>query len=147
MVSDSIYSAVAAAYKAQTATFPSIGYTPRFGMEAIPNTGGGRDWKVYTIDSVPVIPVSEISHYDQYLTGATHFACITISENIQMGSSFATLPDTRNVENAGMLIDQSTSAKDYGMFYFLAHALLATTIANTDMVSATQIYALPKEIL
>ena len=92
---------------------------------------------------MPVIPISDINILDRYLTGTTHFAAITSSRNISLGASFADLPNLDS-PNIGMIIQRETDVRELGKYYFAAHALFATTIADTDFFVGTQRYAVPQ---
>ena len=43
----------------------------------------------------------------------------------------------------GLMLEMETGVKNYGMFYFLSHQLMATAIADTNYIVATQEYAVP----
>lgn len=140
LVSNSIYNAIADAYRKMCVSVTCL--NPRLSRReyTISTPRGSRPIYVYFIDDVPVIPITDINHYDKYLTGATHFAAITPSRNIGLGASFASLP-TLEGGDVGMLIERKESAKEWGQYHFLAHALFAATIADTDYFVGTQVYA------
>lgn len=146
-VTPSIFSAIAKAYNDQPQAISVAGVTRRITKEVMPGVNGAREFYVYKIDGVVIVPVNELAEFDNYLTGATHLAAITVSGNIQLGSSFATLPATRAGEGVGMVIEQGSGTKDWGMYSFLAHALFHAAIADTDLIVATQIYAEPEQLL
>lgn len=143
LVSPSIYRAIAREFRFQTISFNDI--NPRltrreFSRQGI---GGSKPIYVYYIDDMPVIPISDINILDRYLTGTTHFAAITSSRNISLGASFADLPNLDS-PNIGMIIQRETDVRELGKYYFAAHALFATTIADTDFFVGTQRYAVPQ---
>lgn len=143
LVSTSIFNAIAKAYNEQCVSITCV--NPRLTREefSVNTRRGARKVYVYYIDQVPVIPVSDINYMDRYLTGMTHFAALTVSGNIGLGASFATLPDVET-PGVGMIIERETSARDYGKYYFLAHSLFATTLADTDFFVGSQIYVEPE---
>lgn len=142
IVSTSIFKAIATAYNQQCINIACV--NPRLSREEFSfNTSRGqRKMYVYYIDQVPVIPIADINYMDRYLKGMTHFAGITASGNISLGSSFAELPDVED-PGVGILIERGTSAKNYGKYDFLAHALFSTAIADTDYIVASQIFVQP----
>lgn len=105
----------------------------------ITTANGPRPLHVYMIDDTVVIPLTEIGQYDQYLTGRSHFAYLTLSGVIQLGSSFGALPVV-NESNVGILMQVSTNVEDYGKFKFLSHALLASAINDTNYITGSYLY-------
>lgn len=105
-------------------------------------SGVNRPINVYYIDDTPVIPVTDTNQFTKYLTGTTHLAVLTVSRNISLGSSFSALPSLNdNMQDIGMMVERKETVDEYGKYKFLAHALFATSINDTDYVSGTQIYA------
>lgn len=105
------------------------------------NTGtGSRTIKVYYIDDTPVIPLHDLNCYDQYLTGSTHMAVLTVGGNIGLGASFGELPDTEK-PGVGILLERGTSIKDMGKISMASQSLFANTIADSDCFVGTQVYA------
>ena len=144
-VSQSIFNAIVEAYNRQCIS--NVCTNPR--LTARDFAGAGNDarsavnsQRVYYIDGMPVVPLSDINCYDEYFTGTLHFAAITASGNISLGGSFGNIPDL-NTNTVGLMIDRETSAKEFGKWYWLAHALLATNIADTDYIVASQEFVLP----
>jgi len=140
LVSQSIYSAVAEEYRKMCVSVTCI--NPRIERKAV--SWNGRQYNVYYIDGVPVIPISDINCYDSYLTGSTHLAVLTVSGNINMGASFANLP-TIDRPGMGVRIQQHTDNDKYGKYSFLSHALFSTAIANHKLFAGTQIFCAPKK--
>ncbi len=138
LVSDDVYSGVVTRYNTESAL--AAQNERRLTREAITVGAGARPRLVYYIDQNPIIPLSEIGGFDQWLTGQTHFMGITMAGNIQLGSSFDSIPGT-NGQDVGMLIEQSRQVKDYGTFYYLAHALFANAIVDTDYFVGAQAYS------
>ncbi len=142
LVSSSIHSAIALEFNTLCVAVTCL--NPRITRREFTTTTpkGSRVVFVYYIDGVPVIPISDINCYDQYLTGATHLMAITASGNIGLGSSFDALPvvDGGGGE-VGILIERETSAINLGKYYFLSHALFATTLADTNFYVGTQEFA------
>ena len=143
IVSTSLYNAVTEEYRKLCISVTCI--NPRLTREevSVSTSRGARKQYVYYIDDIPVIPISDISYYDKFLTGATHFAAITVSGNIGLGAAFDSIPDPTNGGNVGVMVQYSEDAKDYGTYYFLSHSLFMTMIADTDFIVATQQYAEP----
>lgn len=141
LVSTSLYNAITEEYRKLCISVTCI--NPRLTRQevSVSTSRGARTQYVYYIDDIPVIPISDISYYDRFLVGATHFAAITVSGNIGLGSSFDSIPDPSNGGNAGVMVQLSQEAKDYGTYYFLSHSLFSTVIADTDYIVATQKYA------
>jgi hypothetical protein len=93
---------------------------------------------VYYIDDTPVIPMSELTAYDQFITNNTHFAGIVASGNIQIGSSFAPVMDI-NGNPIGIAIDRvmDRTRDDYGSWSMLSHAIGKAAIADHTYFSGT----------
>ena len=139
LCSTSIYNAVVEYFNQNRAT---IVIDPRVTRQE--ETVNGQKFYVYYIDSIPVIPVKYSNVFEKYLTGRTHFAYIQSNGNISLGGSFANLPEVNGrPADAGVMLQQGNDAKDYGKYYFLAHQLMATQIADTDYIAGGQIFATP----
>ena len=137
IVSPSVYRAVYAAYQVQSVTASMN--QPRIEKREF-NQAGSRPKTVFFIDETAVVPLHEINHFDQYVKGNSHFAYLTLSGVIQLGSSFASIPGVPNNEVA-VMIEMSTRAKDYGKYHFLSHALMGTAINDTDFITGDYTFA------
>lgn len=115
---------------------------PRITRTGYPMTteAGTRTVYVYMIDDTVIIPIPEVAQYDKYLNGTSHFAYLTLSGVIQLGTSFGELPVV-NESEVGVLMQVSDDAEDYGTHKFLAHALLATAINDTNYIAGDYIFA------
>jgi len=102
----------------------------------------GRTLHVFFIDDTVVIPITEVSQYDKYLTGTSHFAYLTLSGVVQLGGSFSDLPRVGQAE-VSVMMQMSLDAEDYGTHKFLAHSLMATAINDTDYLCGSYAYATP----
>ncbi len=107
-----------------------------------PYQWNGTEIKVLFIDETAIVPLREVAHYDQYTTGTSHFAYLTISGVMQLGASFADIPKVNESEVA-VMVQVSENAEDYGTHKFLAHALMASAINDTDYICGGFTYALP----
>ena len=103
---------------------------------------GARTLEVTMIDNTIVVPIHEVGIVEQYITGTSHFAYLTLSGVIQLGASFASLPVVGSA-NTGLMMQVSQNAEDYGAFKFLAHALMATAINDVNYITGDYIYVLP----
>ena len=94
---------------------------------------------VYYIDETPVIPLSDIAGFDPYITADTHFAGIIASGNIQLGTSFASIPSNVEQQDIGIMVERvdSIANGNYGSYHFLSHALMKAAIADPDFATAT----------
>lgn len=108
----------------------------------IQTNGGTRTVYVFFIDDTVVIPISEISMFDRWLTGTAHFAYLTISGVIQMGSNFAALP-VAGESQVSVMIQVSQNAEDLGTYKYLSHGLMATAINDTDYLCGDYVFAEP----
>lgn len=143
LVSNSLYRAVVQEFNEMCLSNTCL--NPRLTREACP-TGGGRNIYIFSIDGVPVIPINAPMMYEKYFTGSSHFAVLTATGNISLGGSFANLPEVNgNPANIGMIIEQGKNVQDMGKYYFLAHQLFSVSIADSNYVSATQVYAVPNK--
>lgn len=138
LLSPSLFKAVAEAYRKQCNTINCT--NPRLTQEIVPWNGGRH--KVYYIDGIPVIPISDLNCYDSYLTGSTHLAVLTVSGNINMGASFANIPSIDR-PGMGVRIQQHTDNDKYGKYSFISHALFSTAIANHKLLVGTQVFCAP----
>ena len=103
---------------------------------------GQRTVYVFMIDDTVVIPISEMSVYDQFITGTSHFCFLTISGVIQMGSSFGNIPVV-NENEVAIMVQQSQDAEDLGMYKFLAHSLMGTAVNDTRYIAGGYSFAEP----
>jgi len=113
---------------------------PRISQRAI--TANGQTFDVMYIDNVPVIPVGDVANYDKLLTGRSHFAYLTISGTIQLGSNFARIPELGAGEVA-VAIQQKTDLDELGKVLFLSHSLSATAISDTKYIAGGYKYTVP----
>ena len=113
----------------------------REGYQVSENGRSKTVW-VYMIDNTVVIPISSVSMYDRYLTGASHFCYLTISGTIQLGGSFGDLPKVNESEVA-IMVQQRTDANNLGKVDFLSHALFASAVNDTNYIAGSYIYAEP----
>lgn len=126
-VSTHIYSAVAKAFRLQGTS--ALLQNPRFKQEM--ETWRGRQYMVYYIDGVPVIPIHDINQYDKYLTTTTHLAAITIAGNVNLGASFTKIP---SIDEPGMAIriKMSDDNENYGNYTFRSDSLFSTILSDSD---------------
>jgi len=144
VVSDSMYAALIDAYNRESGLAATN--RPRIVPRDVSPAGSAAPSIVYYLDNrVPVVPLCEVNGFDEYLTGQTHFAGIIASGNIQLGTSFTSVP--MNVENAdvGMIIERDTSFSNntYGRYTFASHALMKAALADHQYAVATVQYAQP----
>lgn len=114
------------------------------------NTFGGENTptpqRVFYLDGMlPIIPLQEINGFDTYLKGQTHGAYIVASGNIQLGSSFAGIPENIENPNIGMMMarNEDITRDDFGKFSVLSHALTKVAIADPDYFVGTTTYTEP----
>jgi len=144
LVSPSIHNAVYRDWIAQKET--ATQNEPRISIETIqvPTPRGNRQLRVYMIDNTVVIPVTEVSMWEKYLDQTSHFAYLTISGTIQLGGSFANLPNYQpDGARVAVMMQVSTNAEDYGTHKFLSHGLMATAINDTDYITGDYLIATP----
>lgn len=136
VVSDSYFNAVISqwnAYATQTATNRTRLSVREFGAQ-----NGASPNRVFYIDQTPIVPLSDIAGFDQYVNAQTHFAGIVGSGNIQMGLSFSGIP--QDIENGlAMMLAKVTdsSRSDYGNYTFRTHLLGKAAIADPDYMVST----------
>lgn len=140
IVSDDVYSQVVVRYNTESAL--AAQNQRRLVRESITTGTGTRPNLVYYIDNMPIIPLSEIGGYDAYLAGTTQFIGIVATGNIQLGMNYDLLPGLGG-DQIAMIIEYSKRVEDYGMQYYLAHALFANGIVDTDYIVAAQAYTEP----
>lgn len=133
IVSSSVHKQIADKYRLQCSSVTCL--NPRLTQT---NEAG---FKVYYIDDIPVIPMSYISYMDRYLLGTTHFAAISLSGNIQLGSSFGAIPNLNTPTPVGLAIQTSSDLYELGKVRMAAHSYFATAIADPTLIVATQVYA------
>ena len=140
LVSDSIHAAVVKQYISQR-TEAALNEGGRISRETVAN-GDSMPQVVYHIDGmIPVIPISDISEYDKYLNGTTHFGGIVASGNIQLGNSFGPI---NNVEDGiAMIIEQNKSISNdapYGAYHFQSVGLFASALADPNYAVAARTF-------
>lgn len=94
---------------------------------------------MYIDDLVPLIPIYDVDYYDRLLTGTSHFAYVTISGTIQIGSNFANIPRIGGAEVA-IAIQQKTDLDELGRTLFLSHNLSAVALKDKDFISGAYKY-------
>lgn len=137
VVSPSIFRALYNDYQTQNVT--AAMNKPRISQVAM--NYNGRNVMVYKIDETIVVPLNEIAEWEQYVTGTSHFAYLTMSGVIQLGASFNSIPNAP--AKVGVMVQKSNNLNEYGKYYFLAHALMATAINDVDYIAGDYLYATP----
>lgn len=137
IVSPSMLRALYAEYQTQNAT--AAMNKPRISQVAM--TYNSRTVMVYKIDETIVVPLTEVGEWEQYVTGTSHFAYLTMSGVIQLGASFNSIPNAP--AKVGVMVQKSNNLNEYGKYYFLAHALMATAINDVDYIAGDYLYATP----
>jgi len=133
VLSDSLFSSVVNSYSTQS--IAAAMNDPRLRREPVTSPIPGAPKFTYWIDLMPIVPLSQINGYDQYLDGTTYFAAIWASGAVQLGGSFDSLP-TIDGSQVGLLVERSTRVKDYGTYYFASHALANVGLPDTDYIVA-----------
>lgn len=104
------------------------------------NTGAdGIPQFVYYLDGrLPIIPLSDVSGFDEYLAGRTHFASIFGSGNLQMGHNFGNIPQVEQ-DQIGMMVTRvtDTSRANFGTYDVKSHAAVKAAIADPNYVVGT----------
>jgi hypothetical protein len=105
----------------------------------------GRIEVLYLDGRIPIIPLSEINGFDPYVAGNLHALMVTGSGNLQIGASFASLPQDMEGRDIGVMIGRNDDMNDdkYGMYTVLSHALGKTAIADVDYLAGTIKYTKP----
>lgn len=100
---------------------------------------------MYLYDRIPIIPLSEINGFDQYVAGDLHTLMVVGSGNMQIGASFSSLPQDIENRGIGVMIGRNDDMHDdaYGTYTVLSHALAKTAIADTDYMAGTIKYVKP----
>lgn len=131
IVSTSVFRQVAALYRKQGTEIITL--RPRLTQRDVSGI------TVYYVDDIPVVPVSYISHMDKYLKGKQHFAALTLAGNIQLGTSFGSVPDVNN-PNVGLIMQQKSDLDQLGRVLMRADSLFSTAIADYRYIVATQAF-------
>lgn len=140
VVSSSVYSSVVEYYN--TIADSPMQNRVRVTVQEIPRGAGQLPFKIYYIDNTPVVPLSDVCAWDGYLEGETHFAGLISSGNIQLGTSFGSIPSYTN-NSAGLIIarDDNAASDTYGTYAIRSATLGATAIADTNYFTAAFDYA------
>lgn len=148
VASPSFYHAVVRAYNTQQNQLMTNGQRITKTVE----TAAGITQNVYRIDGMVVVPLAEVSALDHVLLGNTHYFGIWTSGNVNLGTSFSSIPRLDNiglqiVRNTNVIpvgVDENGQTKyDYGRISALSHALLATAIADPTMNIGHTVYREP----
>ena len=91
-----------------------------------------RPLTVYRIDGIPVVPITEVNVFAEYLTGTPHFDYLMLTGTVQLGGSFAQIPSAP--EDVAIRVQQSTDNRDLGKTTYLAHMRLAAAFNDTDYI-------------
>lgn len=140
VVSNSLHKQIYKEWQLQNATASMN--QPRITRQEYQVGDGKTTKKVFFIDDTVIIPLSEIGHFDEYVTGTSHFFYLTVSGVIQLGSNFASLPVV-DESNVAIMMQVSANAEDYGMHKFLSHGLNAVAINDTDYICGDYVFAEP----
>lgn len=99
----------------------------------------------YLDDRLPIIPLSDVNGYDQYLKGTTQFAGIIASGNVQLGTSFGAIPEDIEDRDIGVMVEREDriSSDKYGRYTVLSHSLVKSALADPDYAVATIDYTEP----
>ena len=133
-----IYKAVAKQWRKQCDD--PLCLNPRLTLENV--NWNGRVFKVYYLDGMPVVPCHEINMWDKYLTNSTHFAYLNIPRNINLGASFANIPNLQQ-PGMGVRIQMSLDNEDYGKTTTRSDSLFSTAIGNTEYMAGQIIELTP----
>lgn len=112
-----------------------------FGNETSPTPN-----RVYYLDGrIPIVPLSEITGFDDYLAGNTHFIGLVASGNMQLGASFTSMPNDIENNDIGIMVARNNdrTRTDYGTYVVLSHALAKTAIADKDFFTGCINYTTP----
>lgn len=139
-VSNSYMSAFAAEYRAQKSQ--AVTNDTRITREQM--TVGGRTKAVYFLDDMPVVPMTEVCGLDDMFAVGTHIMGIFGAGVLQLGSSFAAIPDNVEDNQVGYVVERSNTIQsmgqdanginqyEMGRYKAMSHALGANAIADTD---------------
>lgn len=93
----------------------------------------------YFDDMIPIIPLGEISGYDEYLAVDTHFFGLVASTNIQLGHNFGAVDLNIEGTNIGVMIAKQTdiTQPNYGSYTWLSHGLMKAALGDPEYAIAT----------
>jgi len=144
VVSDAFYNAVVRYYNDESEKVATN--RMRIVKQVVDNPNPGTPRFVYWLDDqLPIIPLSDLNGFDLYLAGDTHFAGIVASGNIQIGASFAQLPQDIENRDIGVLIarNDDPTRSDYGKYSVRSFGLAKTAIADVDYMVSSIRYTEP----
>lgn len=146
IVSDSMLNAVVAGYNAQSVQVATN--RPRITVREFGSENAPMPQRVYYIDQTPVIPLADVSGYESYIKGTTHFAGIIASGNIQLGTNFAQLPQDIENNDIGMMVERSDrlDTGQYGNYNFLSHALFQVALGDPNYAVASIVHVDSAEV-
>jgi len=141
LVSPSVYRRAYA--QAQTAKGTPIVNQLRLQQRAV--TFAGRTRMVMYIDETPIIPIKDVTWYDKLTTGTSHFAYVTTSRTIQLGSNFAGIPELREAAGTevAVAIQGSNKLSELGRVEFLSHNLSAVSLTDTNFIAGAYKFVQP----
>lgn len=92
---------------------------------------------LYYRNRIPIIPISHIGVYDEYLKGTTNYLGVTVSKNIQLGGSFNTASGEIGGVVPGIAFQKSTNFQDTapGAWTMLSKSLLKSAVSDTDLIT------------
>ena len=101
----------------------------------------GNTMSVLYIDNTLIVPVSGAQQYDQYFSGALHFAYLTLSKNIALGGSFNALPGVNGEgEQIGLRIQRGNTLKTEDEYTVKGEAQFLATINCWEYIAGQQLY-------
>lgn len=90
------------------------------------------------IDEVPIVLEDSFSVADDITNTNTYFMAITVTKNINIGSSFANQSVLfGDIADAGLVVQQSTRVQDNGKISVSGKQLVSTAISDLDLLAGT----------
>jgi hypothetical protein len=102
-------------------------------------TTNGMSFDLYRIDNVAIVPILNTADWDTYTTGTTHFMVLTVTGNIQLGSSFDNLMDS-NLNGEAVLSIYKDPDPSNPKVKITSFALFGTAIADPELATAAIVH-------
>ena len=132
IVSESIFNAIYAKYE----ELKSSPMQNEMRIKAVTALFQGVEMTYYKIGNTIVVPEYAATAFTAVTDKKIHFAYLTLSGVIQFGCSFTSIPDI-DQENVAIRVQMGTRNQDAGLVTFLAHALQAAAINDSDYITGS----------
>jgi hypothetical protein len=96
----------------------------------------GKNVDLYRIDGVAIVPILNTADWDANTKGITHFAVLTVTGMIQLGSSFDNIMDNPMLDSQAVMTIYRDADPSNPKVKITSFALFGTALADPDLATA-----------